>query len=235
MDDFIFDLQRFANVLKISTTSENNGKLVSVSDDGTETELKEGTIQNNDGTANNNAYILPAGDYEVEGTITLDKSIGVTAAVTLDLKGGTISYVGGTAIRIGEGGNLTVKDSAGTGKITGNCGITLWPKAENTTSTLTFESGTIEATSIGISGNGGTNLKGTTSITINGGTIKATGTHNNLATKPDDASLAIYHPQKGMLTINGGGKIIFDDVASTTKFNINGLSYNISGSKLVKK
>lgn len=37
------------------------------------------------------------------------------------------------------------------------------------------------------------------------------------------------------LTINGGGKIIFDDVASTTKFNINGLSYNISGSKLVKK
>ena len=37
------------------------------------------------------------------------------------------------------------------------------------------------------------------------------------------------------LTINGGGKIIFDDVAFTTKFNINGLSYNISGSKLVKK
>ena len=37
------------------------------------------------------------------------------------------------------------------------------------------------------------------------------------------------------ITINGGGKIIFDDVASTTKFNINGLPYNISGSKLVKK
>ena len=37
------------------------------------------------------------------------------------------------------------------------------------------------------------------------------------------------------LTINGGGKIIFDDVAFTTKFNINGSSYNISGSKLVKK
>lgn len=37
------------------------------------------------------------------------------------------------------------------------------------------------------------------------------------------------------LSINGGGKIIFDDVASTTKFNINGSSYNISGSKLIKK
>ena len=37
------------------------------------------------------------------------------------------------------------------------------------------------------------------------------------------------------LTINGGGKIIFDDVASNTKFNINGSSYSISGSKLLKK
>ena len=37
------------------------------------------------------------------------------------------------------------------------------------------------------------------------------------------------------LTINGGGKIIFEGVASSTKFNINGSSYNISGSKLIKK
>ena len=37
------------------------------------------------------------------------------------------------------------------------------------------------------------------------------------------------------LTINGGGKIIFEDVASNTKFNINGSSYHISGAKLVKK
>ena len=37
------------------------------------------------------------------------------------------------------------------------------------------------------------------------------------------------------LTINGGGKIIFEDVASSTKFNINGSSYIISGSKLLKK
>ena len=37
------------------------------------------------------------------------------------------------------------------------------------------------------------------------------------------------------LTINGGGKIIFEDVASSTKFNINGYSYHISGSKLLKK
>ena len=37
------------------------------------------------------------------------------------------------------------------------------------------------------------------------------------------------------LTINGGGKIIFEDVASNTKFNINGSSYHISDSKLLKK
>ena len=37
------------------------------------------------------------------------------------------------------------------------------------------------------------------------------------------------------LTINGGGKVIFNSVASTDTFNINGTTYKISGSKLVKK
>lgn len=37
------------------------------------------------------------------------------------------------------------------------------------------------------------------------------------------------------LTINGGGKIIFEDVSASTKFNINGSSYIINGSKLTKK
>ena len=37
------------------------------------------------------------------------------------------------------------------------------------------------------------------------------------------------------LTIDGGGKIIFDDVSSSTQFNINGTNYKISGSKLKKQ
>lgn len=36
------------------------------------------------------------------------------------------------------------------------------------------------------------------------------------------------------LTINGGGKVIFDCVSKGDKFNINGTTYKISGSKLVK-
>ncbi|MBR0061574.1 MAG: hypothetical protein IJP68_08855, partial [Selenomonadaceae bacterium] len=34
------------------------------------------------------------------------------------------------------------------------------------------------------------------------------------------------------LTISGGGKVIFDDVSKGDKFNINGTTYKISGSKL---
>ena len=36
----------------------------------------------------------------------------------------------------------------------------------------------------------------------------------------------------GTLAISGGGKVIFDDVSKSDKFNINGRSYKISGSKL---
>ena len=37
------------------------------------------------------------------------------------------------------------------------------------------------------------------------------------------------------LTILGGGSVIFENVTASTNFNINGTSYKISGSKLVKK
>ena len=37
------------------------------------------------------------------------------------------------------------------------------------------------------------------------------------------------------LTISGGGQVLFDNVTTSTNFNINGTSYKISGSKLVKK
>ena len=37
------------------------------------------------------------------------------------------------------------------------------------------------------------------------------------------------------LTISGGGSVLFDNVTTSTDFNINGTSYKISGSKLAKK
>ena len=36
------------------------------------------------------------------------------------------------------------------------------------------------------------------------------------------------------LTITGGGKVIFDNVSKSDKFKINGTTYKISGTKLVK-
>ena len=37
------------------------------------------------------------------------------------------------------------------------------------------------------------------------------------------------------LTISGGGEVLFDNVTTSTDFNINGTIYKISNSKLVKK
>ena len=36
------------------------------------------------------------------------------------------------------------------------------------------------------------------------------------------------------LTVQGGGKIIFENVAASSQFNINGDTYRISGNTLVK-
>lgn len=85
---------------------------------------------------------------------------------------------------------LTVNDSVGTGSIDGyQCAIAVFVD-----STLTLNSGTLKGSWYGIAGNG-LNQNGT-NIVINGGNVSNS--------DPDGTGAAIYHPQTGTITINGG-------------------------------
>lgn len=140
------------------------------------------------------------------GTVALTDGVEVSGTITLDLNGNTIEKAssGWTAdttvdylVAVKRGGNLTIADSKGSGKIDAGdlaCGVkmTIKGEAENgNKAVLTVNGGTIQGKYYGISGNG---TRHGTEITINGGTITAT----------DEDGTAIYQPQDGSLTINGG-------------------------------
>lgn len=85
---------------------------------------------------------------------------------------------------------LTVNDSVGTGSIFGHqCAVGVFINSK-----LILNNGTLKGSWYGISGNG-SNQNGT-EITINGGNV--------LNNDPDGTGAAIYHPQTGTITINGG-------------------------------
>ena len=135
--------------------------------------------------------------------IVLDSSIEIGREVTIDLNGHTITdsnlMTADSLIIVLRGGELTIKDSVGTGKIaaTNKAGGRIcvkMTKASGTTepkAVLVVESGTLEADSFAISGNGNPD-RINTEITINGGKIIG----KNAA--------AIFHPQLGTLIVNGG-------------------------------
>jgi len=156
-----------------------------------------------------------SGNVTLTDNVDLSSMHTFTGDTVLDLAGYTISAASGNAIQI-TNGTLTVKDSVGGGKITapngqgirvgengvaskagslilesgtveGIWGVTVWAD-----STVTVNGGTINATGIGISGNGnvGANGNGGTTVTINGGSI--------------NAGTGVYHPQAGTMTVNGG-------------------------------
>ncbi|MDL2295307.1 hypothetical protein LJC18_00610 [Lachnospiraceae bacterium OttesenSCG-928-E19] len=162
-----------------------------------------------------NGVITLTDDVELTGAVAF------TSSVTLDLAGHTIS---GTTMLLaidGDGSTLTIKDSVGNGKISSsrssNGGVV---RAMNK-ATIVLESGTIEATDggapIAVFGAG---IDSTTSFTMNGGALLATnyfaitgnGTYHGTQitinegtiTTPDTDKCAIFHPQEGTLTINGG-------------------------------
>ena len=138
--------------------------------------------------------------------VALSAGVDIAGTVTLDLNGKKITPASGIStdylLAVLHGGDLTVKDSGTNGAIDFS-GVT---KADNTaikmtkaggdstkTATLTVESGSIKGFEYAISGNGNTG-RGNTSVTIKGGTIESTG----------GTEAAIYNPQQGTLTINGG-------------------------------
>lgn len=152
-----------------------------------------------------------------EATITLQKdavlknSIDITGNITLNLNGFNIcpdanistvdgKYTHNALIFVLSGGNLTVKDETGKGKIyVGDneklySAIQVTKKGEHDetkTAKLVVNGGTLEGYYYGISGNGS---RHNTEIIINGGNIKSVASDG----------VAIFHPQVGILTVNGG-------------------------------
>ena len=100
--------------------------------------------------------------------------------------------------------NMTIEDSVGTGSIDMRterldannqyaaiyAAVALMPEGEHSSS-LTVKGGTLAAQYYAIAGNGSSDL-GETTITINGGTLIS------------EDGPSIYHPQRGVLTVNDG-------------------------------
>lgn len=158
--------------------------------------------------------------------VALTDGIEIDKTITLDLNGKTIEKAsdGWTEdtsvdylIAVKRGGNLTIEDSTGSGKIDAGdlaCGVKMTIKGEAETgddAVLTVNGGTIRGKYYGISGNG---TRHGTEITINDGTITAT----------DSTGTAIYHPQDGSLTVNGG-----EITSSNTAIEIRSGSLTVTG------
>ena len=139
----------------------------------------------------------------------LDAYVVVDKQITLDLNGKEITYTGttncnGGIIRVEHGGDLTVDDSseAKNGAIKSGdkayAAVQMTVDKNDTADTnaakLTVNAGTLEGKYYGISGNGSEG-RGNTEVTINGGTVKGTTVND---------SVGIYNPQSGTLTIKGG-------------------------------
>lgn len=146
--------------------------------------------------------------------VKLSTKLEVTCSdVTLDLNGKTISPADDNTVHdycivmVHRGAKLTVDDSSAekTGCIDGGTdtnafygGIQLTQGGDNpddAKAILVVNNGTIKGNVAAITGNGN---RHNTEITINGGTFIAS------STKVGDEGCAIYHPQDGTLTINGG-------------------------------
>ena len=141
------------------------------------------------------AAVNAGGNVVLEGNITLSEPLVIPQgkSVTLNLNGFTLEnskdFREDSLVIVDSGASLVVTGngtirSAGNGiKMTQDNGYD-----PNKTASLVMESGTVEAKSAAIIGNG---TRHGTSITINGGTLKGDGG-------------AIYHPQQGKVVINGG-------------------------------
>ena len=205
-DDFVFDLQRFADPVELTF---KDGSLYAG-----DTKLDTTT------DTNCTHYTLNGESYVINSNIELDHPIWVSANTTITINSGATlskpdtgttenptSYLNYNdhVIAVKRGATLTL-DGEGTISYTGNqssaCGVKVTVAGEaKDANSYTAEKATlivngnltIEGTGYGISGNG---TRHNTSVTINGGTIKAT---NNASD-----CVGIYNPQDGDLTITGG-------------------------------
>ena len=177
----------------------------------------------------------------VEGSITIPQG----KKMILDLNGQVITDDGTT---IKNNGNLTIKDTAGNGKVVSNTNVTV---AAGDNSVTTIESGTFEAregavitgmstgATINISGGtfnvsdnaviagNGTNREGdSNTINISGGTF------NGGIVSDGYVACGIYSPWKDNITVTGGTFNITKGagvVARAGNVNITGGTFNVCG------
>ncbi len=134
--------------------------------------------------------------------ITITSSKSIENRTVLDLNGHIIQPSSDLKLEtglifVGRGGKLTIDDSTGKGKITSGNNIYAAIQMINPGDTgeelaeLVVNNGTLEGYYYGITGNGKRN---NTSVTVNGGNIKAT----------NEDSTGIFQPQMGKTIINGG-------------------------------
>ena len=217
----LFPIAAFAD----EGTMPAEAKTISV--DGTTTTLANAAQQANDGDT-----------IQLTSDIKLQTGVDFDDTVTLDLNGHTIADENWTSgdylVSVKRGGELTIEDSSTdqTGAITASSSneklyaavkITLTGEDEATTpANLIVNGGTLTGYYYGISGNG---TRHNTNIEINGGKIVGTN------------GTGIYHPQDGILTINGG-EIIGKDTAveiRSGKLNISGGSLTANADKYTEK
>lgn len=172
------------------------------------------------------------------GDVKLTTNIVVKDQITLDLNGKTVGYDdsftadnNNAMFAVLHGASLTINDSVGTGKVTakGGSGKGLYAALQVTKkgedddtkpAVLTVNGGTFEGDYYVIVGSGNNktgNRRQNTQITINGGKFKASA----------EGNAGIYHPQKGILTINGG------NIEGETGIYMKSGTLNINGGTII--
>ncbi|MBR0289644.1 MAG: hypothetical protein IJQ82_11760, partial [Selenomonadaceae bacterium] len=188
------------------------------------------------GSANNDSLNGGSGNDTLSGGAGKDKLFGQSGNDSLNGGKGNDSLNGGSGndILSGGSGNDTLIGSTGKDSLSGGSGKdklyggagndTLWDGAGNDT----LYGGDGKDTFIYKPGEGTDKIMDYNSADMLQ-ILKADGSAGGSFNK------SFFSNNKLTLTIDGGGTVIFDDVVSSTKFNINGSSYIISGKKIVKK
>lgn len=158
--------------------------------------------------------------------------------VVVDLNGKTLSVAGNTTFVgtdidtvfcVQRGGTLVINDSTNSGTIDASASTKLYTALKVTSSTdpddsltakLIINGGTFKGTYYALCGNG---TRQNTEVIINGGMFEGVTV---------DDSIAVFHPQNGSMTINGGTFKASDIFAiKSGRVIINGGTFNAIGKK----
>ncbi len=174
--------------------------------------------------------LAAGGEVTLTADIEVTEALHVNRAVTLDLNGQTITVADleeplEEPFIVNRLGVLTVTDGATGGTIDASnvmLGIKMTDASDKLAqgvAELIVNGGTIKGKNYGISGNGSEG-RGNTKVTINGGSIIAS------------EGTGIYNPQTGELNINGG---YIEGLESAVEVRSGNLNMSVTGGELVAK